>query len=268
MLHPPPQPRPTAPTQWKMIEDDIINHYRTPTEPDSDSDSVSSASSSSASSSASSSSASSSSSDADLRKLELDRAATSRALQTLELELTEDGCSGHSPSHRSHSELLAKLLEIEAQIIVHRDKPNLRVYVFTDGQDTDSPGSYCGMGGMHVLMSSLLSRGYRIEWHVVLLDFGMYDWTAAELGEFERLCLSTGGSFAYLEQELNAQEMEAAARQWLASGSPALSDGEGAMVQLEKRCVLCCVSCCVSAVLRVVAAGGTHSLSHLYLFAS
>ena len=134
-------------------------------------------------------------------------------------------------------------------MIVHREKPNLRVYVFTDGQDTDSPGSYCGMGGMHVLMSSLLSHGYRIEWHVVLLDFGMYDWTAAELDEFERLCLSTGGSFAYLEQELDAQGMEAAARAWLAAGSPALSDGEGAMVQLEKRYVLCCVlswvSCCV-----------------------
>ena len=77
----------------------------------------------------------------------------------------------------------------------------LRVYVFTDGEDTDSPGAYRGTNGMNVLQRSLLSRGFRIEWHIVILDFGMNNWTEDTLEQFEALCDATGGSFGLIRGE-------------------------------------------------------------------
>ena len=68
----------------------------------------------------------------------------------------------------------------------------------------------------------------------MLLDFGMCDWTNAELEEYERLCMATGGTFGYLRQE-DQESVDEDVREFLASGSPALSDAEGAVVQLEKR---------------------------------
>ena len=77
----------------------------------------------------------------------------------------------------------------------------LRVYVFTDGEDTDSPGAYRGTNGMNVLQRSLLSRGFRIEWHIDILDFGMNNWTEDTLKQFEALCDATGGSFGLIRGE-------------------------------------------------------------------
>ena len=48
----------------------------------------------------------------------------------------------------------------------------LRVYVFTDGEDTDSPPPFRGMGGMNALQQSLLAKGFRVEWHIIIVSSG------------------------------------------------------------------------------------------------
>jgi hypothetical protein len=54
----------------------------------------------------------------------------------------------------------------------YRPDSALRVYVFTDGEDTDSPPPFRGMGGMNALQQSLLSKGFRVEWHVIVVSSG------------------------------------------------------------------------------------------------
>lgn len=43
----------------------------------------------------------------------------------------------------------------------------LRLIVITDGEDTHSPGAYCGIKGMDALMKELQKQGFDVEWHIV-----------------------------------------------------------------------------------------------------
>ncbi|CAE7356731.1 unnamed protein product [Symbiodinium sp. CCMP2456] len=83
----------------------------------------------------------------------------------------------------------------------------LRLIVITDGQDTHSPGVYCGIKGMDALMKELQKQGFDVEWHIIII--GRFQ--AAERKRYETLAGATGGSFLALE-EAEAFESPAAQR--------------------------------------------------------
>jgi len=70
----------------------------------------------------------------------------------------------------------------------------LRLVVVTDGQDTQSPAAYNGIGGMNPMQRTLLRAGFDIEWHIVVLgkDVGGQR-------EYESLAGATGGSFLSID---------------------------------------------------------------------
>ena len=46
----------------------------------------------------------------------------------------------------------------------------LRVFVITDGEDTQSPYGYNGAAGMDPMQKQLLEAGFDIEWNIILLQ--------------------------------------------------------------------------------------------------
>ncbi|CAE7384741.1 unnamed protein product [Symbiodinium necroappetens] len=94
----------------------------------------------------------------------------------------------------------------------------LRLIVITDGEDTHSPGVYCGIKGMDALMKELQKQGFDVEWHIIII--GRFQ--AAERKRYETLAGATGGSFLALEEAEAFQSP--AARRFLA----ALKENPGA----------------------------------------
>eukprot|EP00927_Polykrikos_kofoidii_P055674 TRINITY_DN49895_c0_g1_i1.p1 TRINITY_DN49895_c0_g1~~TRINITY_DN49895_c0_g1_i1.p1 ORF type:complete len:483 (-),score=79.07 TRINITY_DN49895_c0_g1_i1:57-1505(-) len=89
----------------------------------------------------------------------------------------------------------------------------LRVFVITDGGDTDSPPPYNGMQGMNPMMQELRRHGFNIEFHIVFVSgglgdeilnvaakrfFGVENLTGKDLNRYRDLALATGGSFLHL----------------------------------------------------------------------
>lgn len=87
----------------------------------------------------------------------------------------------------------------------------LRLIVITDGEDTHSPGVYCGIKGMDALMKELQKQGFDVEWHLIII--GRFQ--AAERKRYETLAGATGGSFLALEEAEAFQSP--AARRFLAA---------------------------------------------------
>jgi hypothetical protein len=74
---------------------------------------------------------------------------------------------------------------------------HLRVYIITDGEDNMSPSGYSGMSGMDPMMKTLLSAGYDIEFHIILI--GQEGLSSGSANRYRDLALSTGGSFVHFD---------------------------------------------------------------------
>jgi hypothetical protein len=83
----------------------------------------------------------------------------------------------------------------------------LRLVVITDGHDTDSPGKYHGMNGMNPMMKSLLSAGYDIEFHIIILGNVGSGWfsdlTEKDVKKYESLAKATGGGCLVVSDRFN-----------------------------------------------------------------
>ena len=72
--------------------------------------------------------------------------------------------------------------------------------VITDGADNLSPAPYSGVRGFNPLMSSLLEKGFDIEWHIIVVGnystfFGKKELSDSDQKLYESLCRATGGQF-------------------------------------------------------------------------
>lgn len=91
----------------------------------------------------------------------------------------------------------------------------LRVFVITDGGDTDSPSPYRGMQGMDPMMRELKSKGYDIEFHIVFVSVPSFSQilfqglNSKDLGRYRDFALATGGSFLHLSKFAQTEERDA-----------------------------------------------------------
>lgn len=103
----------------------------------------------------------------------------------------------------SGSTYMWKMIEDD---VLQRYRPNpggkLRIIVLTDGFDTDSPGAYHGIRGMDPMMKTLLSKGYDIEFHIVVLGKHSSKSSQDALKRYQHLAEATGGGFVALSDYL------------------------------------------------------------------
>eukprot|EP00812_Abedinium_dasypus_P011542 NODE_5099_length_612_cov_531.563734.p2 GENE.NODE_5099_length_612_cov_531.563734~~NODE_5099_length_612_cov_531.563734.p2 ORF type:complete len:174 (+),score=50.24 NODE_5099_length_612_cov_531.563734:68-523(+) len=95
----------------------------------------------------------------------------------------------------------------------------LRIFVVTDGGDTDSPPPYHGMQGMDPLMQELQDDGYNIEFHVVFVTgiiedaaaiaFGHERLSQRDVNRYRDLAQATGGGFMHASLDSDPDEREA-----------------------------------------------------------
>lgn len=71
----------------------------------------------------------------------------------------------------------------------------IRVHLLTDGLDTHSPGEFRGIRGMEALKASLRDKGYRIQWNIILLLYGVHGVPGLAADAYQELCRSSGGVF-------------------------------------------------------------------------
>lgn len=72
----------------------------------------------------------------------------------------------------------------------------LRVFVFTDGIDCESPSEYVGINGMNPMMEELKKEGYDIEFFITIVGD---DVSSSDLQQYRDLALATGGAIQHLE---------------------------------------------------------------------
>merc|ERR1719401_2212133 len=86
------------------------------------------------------------------------------------------------------------MIDIDVQGTYKPGTP-LRVHLITDGLDTHSPGDFRGIQGMEALKASLLEKGYRIQWNIILLLYGAHGLPGLAADAYRELCASSGGVF-------------------------------------------------------------------------
>lgn len=99
----------------------------------------------------------------------------------------------------SGSTYMWKMIEDDV-LLRYRPTPGgkLRIIVLTDGFDTDSPGEYHGIRGMDPMMKTLLSKGYDIEFHIVVLGQHYSKSSQDALKRYQHLTEATGGGYMAL----------------------------------------------------------------------
>ena len=85
----------------------------------------------------------------------------------------------------------------------------LRLIVVTDGEDTQSPEGYNGVGGMTPMQQALLAAGFDIEWHIVVLG------NVQGQEKYAALAGATGGSYLRVDRGSEFDERDEEASRFL-----------------------------------------------------